>query len=85
VQVAENKAAIQLAEAEAETAMQLIAIRYRDDIQAAETKAAREAQLQHIRQIESQRTAMTPMTNPGVQTTSDPLPVDNYDVTMEGP
>jgi hypothetical protein len=85
VQVAENKAAIQLVEAEAETAMQLIAIRYRDDIQAAETKAAHEAQLQHIRQIESQRTAMTPTTNPGVQTTSDPLPVDNYDVTMEGP
>jgi hypothetical protein len=85
VQVAENKAAIQLAEAKAETAMQLTAIRYRNDAQAAETKAAREAQLQHIRQIESQRAAKTPMTNPGVQTTSDLLPEDNYDVTMEGP
>jgi hypothetical protein len=85
VQVAENKAAIQLAEAEAETATQLAAIRYRNDIQVAETKEGHEAQLQHVRQIESQRTAMTPTTNPGVQTTSDPLPVDNYDVTMEGP
>jgi hypothetical protein len=85
MQAAENKAAIKLAEPEAETAMQLTAIRYRNDIQVAETKAAHEAQLQHIRQIDSQRTAMTPMTNPSIQAASDPLPEEHHDMAMEGP
>jgi hypothetical protein len=68
IQVAEAKAAILLAEAEAKEARRLAEIHHRNNIQMAEANAAHEAQVKYIRQIESQRTAMTPMTNPGVQT-----------------
>jgi hypothetical protein len=64
---AASVSAIQLAEANARSAIQL-----------AEASALRGAQLRYIQQAESQRTAMTPATNPNVYNITAPPPQVNH-------
>jgi hypothetical protein len=79
---AASASAIQLAEAKAAT--QLAGIHTRNAIHLAEANATRDAQLRCIHQIESQRTAMTPAANPSVHIASDPPPAGD-NMTTEDP
>jgi hypothetical protein len=82
---AENRAAIQLAETKASTAVRASAIQCRNEIPTAENKAAREAKLRQIRYVESQRKMMTSKTNQDVQPTLDRFPKSVNNSPMWGP